>query len=118
MDTAGKKAGALLAVILVMMCFAAQWIFGNDTVLSVEGIKTLLLLAAFLVMLVMNVQPVLVISFLFVALMPLTGTVASLNEALSGFSNPVVFFTLASFGIAMALTEVPLSKRILDVPRK
>ena len=115
MDTAGKKAGALLAVILVMMCFATQWIFGNDNVLSVEGIKTLLLLAAFLVMLVMNVQPVLVISFLFVALMPLTGTVASLNEALSGFSNPVVFFTLASFGIAMALTEVPLSKRILAV---
>jgi sodium-dependent dicarboxylate transporter 2/3/5 len=45
--------------------------------------------------------------------MPVLGIVSGLGAALTGYSNPVVFFTLASFGIAAALIKVPLSNRIL-----
>jgi sodium-dependent dicarboxylate transporter 2/3/5 len=46
-------------------------------------------------------------------LMPLLGVTSSFAGALTGFSNQVVFFILASFGIAAAFTTIPLSKRVL-----
>ena len=41
------------------------------------------------------------------------GITASFNGALTGFSNQVVIFIFASFGIAAGFTEIPLAKRIL-----
>jgi len=54
-----------------------------------------------------------VISLMFCSLMPLLGVAPNFGAALKGYSEPIVFFTLASFGIAAALTTIPLSKRIL-----
>jgi len=45
--------------------------------------------------------------------MPVLGITKDFNTALAGFSNQVVFFILASFGIAAALISVPISKRVL-----
>jgi sodium-dependent dicarboxylate transporter 2/3/5 len=45
--------------------------------------------------------------------MALLGITENLAAALSGYSQPIVFFTLASFGIAAALTTIPVSQRIL-----
>jgi sodium-dependent dicarboxylate transporter 2/3/5 len=56
-----------------------------------------------------------VTSLIFCGLMPLLGVTKGLGAALSGYSQPIVFFTLASFGIAAAITTTPLSKRVLRV---
>ena len=107
--TKKKWAGLILAVISIAV---TQFMPGNE-VLSAEGIKTVGFLLAFLFMLVLEVLPVVVTSLIFCALMPLLGVVKGLGAALTGYSQPIVFFTLASFGIAAALTTIPLSKRIL-----
>ncbi len=81
--------------------------------ISQVGMRTIGMLAAFLILLVTEALPVVVISLIFCALMPLLGVVPSFGKALSGYSEPIVFFTLASFGIAAALTNIPLSQRML-----
>ena len=81
--------------------------------ISQVGMRTVGMLAAFLILLVTEALPVVIISLMFCALMPLLGVVPSFGKALSGYAEPIVFFTLASFGIAAALTTIPLSRRIL-----
>lgn len=95
------------AAIIVSLCLPA-----NET-LSVSGIRTIGLLAGFIIILITEALPILVTSFLFIGLMPLTGVTSSLGGALAGFSQPVVFFTLASFGLAAAFTTTPIAKRVL-----
>ena len=107
--TKKKWAGLILAIVSIAV---TQFMPGSE-VLSAEGIKTVGFLLAFLFMLVLEVLPVVVTSLIFCALMPLLGVVKGLGAALTGYSQPIVFFTLASFGIAAALTTIPLSKRIL-----
>ena len=98
--------GAVLVLIVSMFLPA----MGD---ISQVGMRTVGMLAAFLILLVTEALPVVVISLMFCALMPLLGVVPSFGKALSGYAEPIVFFTLASFGIAAALTTIPLSKRIL-----
>ena len=98
--------GAVLVLVISMFLPAMGEI-------SQVGMRTIGMLAAFLILLVTEALPVVVISLMFCALMPLLGVVPSFGKALSGYAEPIVFFTLASFGIAAALTTIPLSKRIL-----
>ena len=98
--------GAVLVLIISMFLPAVGEI-------SQVGMRTVGMLAAFLILLVTEALPVVVISLIFCALMPLLGVVPSFGKALSGYSEPIVFFTLASFGIAAALTNIPLSQRML-----
>ena len=107
--TLKKWIGAILAVASIVI---TQFIPGND-VLTVAGFKTIGLLLAFLFMLVFEVLPVVVTSLIFCGLMPVLGVVEGLGAAITGFSQPIVFFILASFGIAAAMTAIPLSRRIL-----
>ena len=79
------------------------------------GMRTIGVLAAYLILLVAESLPVVVVSLGFCALMPLLGVVPSFGKALTGYSQPIVFFILASFGIAAALTTIPLSRRLLRV---
>ena len=74
-----------------------------------SGIKTVGILVAFLIMLVTEALPVVVTSLIFCGLMPVTGVTPDLGTALTGYSEPIVFFTLASFGIAAAMTTIPLA---------
>ena len=98
--------GAVLVLVISMFLPA----MGDITQV---GMRTIGMLAAFLILLVTEALPVVVISLIFCALMPLLGVVPSFGKALSGYAEPIVFFTLASFGIAAALTTIPLSRRIL-----
>ena len=83
--------------------------------ISQVGMRTIGVLAAYLILLVAESLPVVVVSLGFCALMPLLGVVPKFVNALSGYSKPIVFFILASFGIAAALTTIPLSRRLLRV---
>jgi sodium-dependent dicarboxylate transporter 2/3/5 len=104
-----KTAGiAVAAAILVVMFF----IPGSGQ-LSPAGIRTIGLLIAFLVLLITEALPMMLICLIFLCLMPLLKVTPNFQAALAGFSNQVVFFILASFGIAAAFTTIPLSKRLL-----
>lgn len=98
--------GAVLVLVISMFLPAMGEI-------SQVGMRTIGMLAAFLILLVTEALPVVVISLIFCAIMPLLGVVPSFGKALSGYAEPIVFFTLASFGIAAALTNIPLSQRML-----
>ena len=99
---------ALAAIILVGMFF-----FPEVESLSTAGVKTVGVVLAFLAILITEALPLTVICWMFLGLMPLLGVTQTFSAALSGFSNPVVFFILASFGIAAGFTTLPLSRRIL-----
>lgn len=99
-------------VLVISLCLPA------NACLTVTGIRTVGVLIAFLVMLVTEALPVVVTSLIFCGLMPVLGVTANLGEALTGYSEPIVFFTLASFGIAAAMTIITLSKRILRMMLK
>ena len=107
-----KKKQIIGISIAVIILIASMFIPAMGDVSQV-GMRTIGMLAAFLVLLVTEALPVVVISLIFCALMPLMGVTANFGAALSGYSEPIVFFTLASFGIAAALTNIPLSQRIL-----
>ncbi|MDR0877522.1 MAG: anion permease, partial [Treponema sp.] len=81
--------------------------------LPVSGIHTIGMVFAFLVVLITEALPMMLTCLIFLGLMPLIGVSPSFSSALSGFSNQVIFFILASFGIAAAFTTIPLSKRLL-----
>ncbi len=101
--------GMLLAVSLIVVSLFLP----ENGVLTRPGIKTVGILIAFLMILVTEALPIVVTSILCCSLLPLIGVTEKFSDALSGFSQPIVFFTMASFGIAAAITATPLSTRIL-----
>ena len=108
--TTKKWIGAVLALLAIVISQLPVSIPG----LSEKGVKTVGLLLAFLFILVLEVLPVVVTSLLFCGLMPVLGVVSNLGDAMIGYAQPIVFFTLASFGIAAALTTIPISRRVLQ----
>lgn len=83
--------------------------------LTIEGRNTIGLMLFFLIMLITEALPISVSSLLTIGLMPLFGASENFAGAVVGFAHPVVFFIIASFGIAGAVMNVPLTKRILLV---
>lgn len=104
-----QKIGLAGAVAVLALSF----IFPASAELSREGITTIAVLISFLVILITEALPIIVASLIYIALMPVLGAVKSFPAALTGYASPVIFFTLASFGIAAAFTAIPLSKRML-----
>ena len=105
-----KQTIGIAATVLVLIISMFLPAMGE---ISQVGMRTVGLLIAFLIVLVTEALPVVVICLITCAIMPLMGVVDGFGAALSGFSQPIVFFILASFGIAAALTTIPLSRRIL-----
>ena len=105
-----KQIVGIIGAVLVLLISMFMPAMGEITQI---GMRTIGMLMAFLILLVTEALPVVVISLMFCALMPVLDVVPGFGKALSGYSEPIVFFTLASFGIAAALTNIPLSKRIL-----
>jgi len=99
---------ALTVLILVVMNFIPE-----TELLTTAAIKTIFMLVAFLVMLITAPFRIIHICFFFLGLMPVLGVAPTFGAAVSGVSNPVIFFVIASFGIAAVFTTLPLSKRIL-----
>ena len=107
------KKKQIIGIVLAILAIIVSMFMPEMGDVSQVGMRTIGVLVAFLLLLVTEALPVVVISLIFVAIMPLLGVVPSFGTALKGYSEPIVFFTLASFGIAAALTTIPLSKRIL-----
>ncbi len=111
--------GLFLAIILIVVGCSLPSLNFTHLSFNSDQVKTLAVLLAFLCILISEALPVVITSFLFIGLLFFTGIAkdsngaASLKVALDGFSDPVVYFTLASFGLAAAFTTTPIAKRIL-----
>jgi sodium-dependent dicarboxylate transporter 2/3/5 len=94
--------------VLILSCFVP-----NGGQLNAAGLRTIGMLIAFLILLITEALPMMLTCLIFLCLMPLLKVSPNFSSALTGFSNQVVFFILASFGIAAAFTTIPLSRRLL-----
>lgn len=81
--------------------------------LGMRANRTLGILLAFLCLLITEALPIIITSLLMCALMPVLKVTENLKIAFEGFGEPVIFFVVASFGIAAALTVIPVAHRIL-----
>ena len=103
----------LLGFSLSALILAGMFFVPESAALSTLTIRTIGMVFAFIILLITEAMPLTLTCWTFLALMPLLGVAPTFASALSGFSNPVVFFILASFGIAAGFTTIPLSRRIL-----
>lgn len=104
-----KKVGGIVSILLFLGILSAKIFYG---VYAVQYLSIAVMLV-FLIMLICEVLPITLTCLFTLGFMPVLGITPDFNTALTGFSNQVVFFILASFGIASALIKVPISKRIL-----
>ncbi|MEG1651292.1 MAG: SLC13 family permease [Oscillospiraceae bacterium] len=82
--------------------------------LDAAGRNTMILAIVFLILLMSEVMSSGVLCFLTIAAMPIIGVTKNFGATVGlGFSNPLLFFILASFGISAAFVKVPLTRRIL-----
>jgi len=104
-----KIVGAVLSLtILTGMLFIPESIG-----LSRQGINTLGVLTAVIVALVTEPLPIGVTCMLGIPLCVIFGVTENVTQALSGYTNHIIFFVLVSFGISEAIAKVPLSQRML-----
>lgn len=81
--------------------------------LTLEGRNAIGLTLFFLALLVTEALPIAVSSLLTVGLAPVLNVTQGFAGAVVGYAHPVIFFIIASFGIAGAITAVPITKRFL-----
>lgn len=104
-----QKFGFLLSFLIL----AGMFFIPPTPMLPIEARNTLGVLLAVIVLLITEALPMAAVCLLSVSLLVIFGCVESVPAALSGYTNQIVFFILASFGISEALTQVPLSRRML-----
>lgn len=109
------KKSQLVGLILAGIVIVGMNFLPLSETLSMGGRNTLGILIAVIILLITEPIPIGVTCLLSIPLLFLFKAVGSLPAALGGFTNPIVFFVLASFGISRALTKVPLSNRLLKV---
>lgn len=107
------KKRQLLGLIVSIALLVAVFVLKTPQGLTDEGFTTIGILLAFLMLLVTEALPIGVICILCLALLPALGAADSLKTALSGYTTPILYFVLVSFGISEAVAKVPLSRRIL-----
>ncbi|AKL95955.1 Di- and tricarboxylate transporter [Clostridium aceticum] len=107
-----KKIQVLGLLSAITILIGMNFIPTSD-ILTVAGRNTLGILIAVLILLITEPIPIGVTCILGIALLALFKAVPGIPGALSGYTNPIVFFVLVSFGISAAITKVPLSKRLL-----
>lgn len=77
--------------------------------------RTLGVLLAALFMLICESFGVCVSCLMTSALLFITGCTGTVSEAFSGYSNHILYFTTASFGISLAFRKSSLSRRLLGI---
>ncbi|MDI3537030.1 MAG: solute carrier family 13 (sodium-dependent dicarboxylate transporter), er 2/3/5 [Eubacteriaceae bacterium] len=103
----------IIGIVLGILVLIASIVLPSPEGLTEIGFRTIGLLLFFLVMLIFESLPVGIICFISLALLPLLGVTKNLASGLVGFSNTMLFFVIASFGLAEAVTSTPIVKRIL-----
>lgn len=107
--SAKQKYGLLIALAVLIAMFFIPAPEG----LTVAGVRTLGCTISMLVLLSTGALPLGLTALIFMVLYYVTGAAASLPSAISGMATPPVLFILASFGMSDAVSNSPISKRIL-----
>ena len=100
--------GTIAVISLLVMKFVP-----TSELLPLPARNTLFVLIAVIAMLVTEVFPIGIVCLFAIPLLYFFKCTPSVPGALSGFTNPILYFVLASFGISEALSVVPVSKRLL-----
>lgn len=104
-----QYAGLIIAIaILVLMNFLPA-----SELLSRSAINNIAILIAVIVLFITEPIPIGITCLFSIPLLVIFNVVPNVPAALSGFTNPIVFFVLASFGVSRAITKVPLASRML-----
>ncbi|HHU29094.1 MAG: SLC13 family permease [Bacillota bacterium] len=103
--------GAILAVLILIVM---NFIPATD-LLSRSAINNIGILIAVIVLLVTEPLPIGITCLSSIFLLVIFNVTPDVKSALSGYTNQIVFFVLASFGISEAITKVPLTNRFLKI---
>ena len=106
-----KIIGAILAVLILIVM---NFIPATD-LLSRSAINNIGILIAVIVLLVTEPLPIGITCLSTIFLLVIFNVTPDVKSALSGYTNQIVFFVLASFGISEAITKVPLTNRFLKI---
>ena len=102
-----------LGFLLTFLILVGMFFIPPTEMLPIAARNTLGVLLAVIVLLVTEALPMSAVCLLSVSMLVIFGCAPSVPAALSGYTNQIVFFIIASFGISQALTQVPLSRRML-----
>lgn len=105
----GKQIGKLLCVLFIALYIGVCCLQNNDDM----EYKTIIYVLLFITTVIFDVLPITVTCFLAIGLLPLLGLVSDMGEALVGFSNPVIAFIVASFGIVQAMSNTSFVGRAM-----
>lgn len=103
----------IVGIVLSAILFIAIMMIPVSDAFPVTARNTLALLAVTIIFLVTEVLPIGITCLGCVALMVVLGCTDSISTALSGYTNKVVWFVIASFGVSEALVSVPITQRLL-----
>ncbi|MDD2215340.1 MAG: SLC13 family permease [Eubacteriales bacterium] len=92
---------------------AAMWFIAPPEGLSAEGMKTLGLLLAALILWITEAVPIAVTALALVAFQPIYG-IAAPGAAFTNFINSVFFFVIASYGISIAIMNTTFINRMAN----
>ena len=111
-----RKWFGIIASILVLAVSNIVTVDG----LSAQAMRTLGVLAATLLLQLFESFNLCISCLLSSALLYMFGCVDSISEAFSGYTNHVLYFTIASFGVSLAFQKSALSKILLSriIPEK
>ena len=109
-----QQIGLGLAVLVLLLTLLVPVPAG----LTLEGKNTIGITLFFLILLLTEALPIPVSCLLTIGLSPIINATERFGGAVIGFAHPVIFFIIASFGIAGALSNVPITKRILLIGLK
>lgn len=105
-----KQIGKLLCVLLIALYIGVCCLQNNDD----TEYKTVIYMLLFITTVILDVLPTTVTCFLVTGLLSLLGLVSDMWEALVGFSNLVLTFIVASFGIVQAMSNTSLMSSIVS----
>lgn len=106
-----RKDWFITAAVSVVLLLSGR--LGGIGGLDAAGVRSLILMGGVILLLATEAIPVGVTGLLTVALPPLMGLCDGLQTCASYFFSPIFFFLLSVFGIAAAMGNVPLTKRVL-----
>ncbi|MFP5527859.1 SLC13 family permease [Peptococcus simiae] len=110
-NSGGKVYRQGITIILLVLIYIFLSSLPSPEGLSIAGQKALALMTVAVLSWVLEVVPLAVSALFFFILQPILG-IATFDEAINGFAQPIFFFAIGSFLIANALTQSGISERI------
>lgn len=103
-------------ILILIVCFILSvltFIITPPYGLTIEQFRTITVIVVTLLLLIFEVFPVIITCLFSSILLYSFSCVESMNLALSGYTNHILYFTIASFGISYSLSVTTLPKKML-----